>query len=232
MSNQKQFNDLAQSLLDHLFEKKKVHLIDWDFELGGEPMQLFKAGDLYCHTIGGKDEFTNDMYFYPLSLEKVTPNDCRPFSDKDLAPRWKIEVEPHCHFKTKWGEESMISSIVAKIYRNGKCFAVKHGFTHNDAYIAAYSFLQELRNHPVDFHSRNWKEELIGRKIYYDNQPALIERVWSDDYSCNIYVVPDKTKIKEFTPQGHWLEDEEEYWEYGEGTSADLTCDKIYWFRD
>lgn len=231
---EKQFNKLTQSLLNSRLEKKS-NLIDWDFELNGKPMQLFKAGDKYCHSIGGKDDFTNDMYFFPLEIwPNVTPEDCRPFSDRDLAPKWSIHVEPYCSFKTKWGDESMRSSIIAKIYRNGKCFGAKHGFTHNDAYIAAYSYLQKLIDHPVNFFSRNWKSELLNRKIYYDNQPAIVSNVWVDESGCNIYVKPDKEKIAGFVPQGHWLEDKDEVqnWEYDEGTGAELTCSSIYWFRD
>lgn len=144
-------------------------------------------------------------------------------------------VKPTCHFKTKWGEESMRSGFCATIYRNDKSFGRRFGFDLNSTFIEASHFLSKLIGHPVPFHYRNFKEELVGRKVYYDNQPAIIEQVSFDnggDYPLKL--VPDKDKIKQFSPQGHWTEEKEDclHWEYGDSSWTEILDPKIWWFRD
>lgn len=94
----KKFNKPNQKVLEKLLNPQKPKetndpwFLDWDFELNGKPQQIFKAGEEYCHSIGGKDNFTNDAWFFDLEKKNPKPEDCHPFSDKDLAPRWRIDV--------------------------------------------------------------------------------------------------------------------------------------------
>lgn len=227
----KEFNKLTQTAIDEAL-KSKHNLVDWDFRHNEQSFQLFKAGDRYCHKMGGKDEFTDDMYSFPLGLPKVTPEDCHPFSDQDLAPRWEFRIAPYFYYKTKWGEESLRSGIKCGIYRNDIPFAFTYGYDHNSAYIRAQNRLMDLIGLPVNIISRNWKKEIEGREIWYDNQPSIVKRIsHCNSRGYNIYVEPDKNEIKEFKPQGWWTEEEDLNWEYSDGTAAELDDPKINWFR-
>ena len=73
-----------------------------------------------------------------------------------------------------------------------------------------------------------------GRKIWYENQPAIIDHpILCDDYGLELWVIPDKSKIEKFrfptwegTDEAGWAE------EYENGCKCDILESHIDWFRD
>jgi len=239
----KKIGQISQEYLDEVIETGNiiVHFepddegwesqakLDWDFvDRNGRPQQLIKMGNLMCHSIGGPYEWTNDIYSYDLSLANPKVDDLNPFDNPNVAPRWAVLVEPKVDYKTKWGNKRVTTAWDGVLFRNGAEFHSERRWNEHDAYVAIMEKKNQLCDHPCSVNVRDWvKNELVGRKIWYDNQPAVIDRHID---GARFSVVPaEGTK---FEAQGHWKEESDFDWDYEDGTSVDLFCDKIYWFRD
>ena len=74
---------------------------------------------------------------------------------------------------------------------------------------------------------------LIGREIYYDNQPAIINNI--DEVNNLISIIPDSNYLSKFVPPPHALEDDDgEEWieTYGLGMLIRDYDEKIWWWRN
>lgn len=117
----------------------------------------------------------------------------------------------------------------AKISFNGR---VVHSFFFRDAQRAlldAHALIDKLMEHPLNL----WREgtSAVGRRIWYDGQPAVIRSVYRD--SGELYVVPDG--IERFDCPRDWMvsPDLRGAWpDYAHGLRLDVFSDRIGWFRD
>ena len=94
--------------------------------------------------------------------------------------------------------------------------------------------LAELQEHPINFCDQNYLEEVKGRKIWYNDQPAIIDHpILCDEDGLSLWVVPDKEHIEKFRFPT-WENTDEEGWiqEYENGARCDILEDHIDWFRN
>lgn len=208
------------------------HYLDWDLEINGKPYQVVKYdgynNDAYvCFEITKSCNRVNDYFEpYDLNMEMI---DC--YGVRGEAPTWEIKQEKTKRFKTKWEDTSVRFGCVTTIFRNGVPF-FEFGGSEDYAYHKAKSFLVEVLEGPINFHSRFWRDELIDRRINYNGEPALIQRVNIRPFS--MWIVPVYGRFK---PPHKWDNDGDdlnrEHWEeeYAEGLIVESVLNSdIDWY--
>jgi len=212
------------------FLKINLNKIDWDLEYNNVPYDVYQIDDYY-HTIGG--HFGTNNYWCCKSCDEPSFEKLVAFNGK--SPIWGIEYKQDNRSKNKWGSCSIEYYGKAIITRNGKAF---YGFGARSieyGLAKAQVLLTEIQEHPIPFHFRNWREEVINREIYYQNQPAIIEDIYeSGENGISIKIIPDKRHINIFEKPIYMSEDYDiEYYEeaYKNGVRDDILASSIYWFR-
>tara|TARA_R110002167_G_scaffold45083_1_gene135567 strand:- start:34215 stop:34895 length:681 start_codon:yes stop_codon:yes gene_type:complete len=214
--------------------EKNPRFIDWDLEVNNVPYQIigydgYNSEDYCCYPINGSTYKDGDKYI-PMD-DTIEVSDC--YGIRGEAPTWEIKQEKSKYFKTKWGDSSLRMGCTTTVYRNGKPF-FKFGGSEDYAYHKAKAMMVEYLEGPINFHSRFWKEELIGRNINYNGQAATIESIGSDPFYMWIEPVNGK-----FNPPPKWDSDDpdeclnREYWdeEYAEGLRIDcVLSESIDWY--
>jgi hypothetical protein len=203
--------------------------LDWDVEIYDKSYDVYRI-EGYIHSIGG--HWGENDYWCCPSDEKPTVDNLIQFGGHVV--QWGIEYIPKNYTKTKWGDTEVRESGRVLIKRNGKPFYNIRSYKPEYGLAKGQAALIEIKEHPINFHSRNFREEIKGRKIWYENQPAIIERiVESNDYGVEIWVVPDKKHIEKFrfptwenTDEAGWIE------EYENGCRCDILESNIDWFRN
>ena len=101
----------------------------------------------------------------------------------------------------------------------------------------AQSLIFYINEGPINFNSINWEKKLVGRKIWYNDEPAIVESLWFDETEgYHIFIVPDG--IEKFSCPKSWMSDEylKESWsEYENGLSYNIInpeYNKVDWFRN
>jgi hypothetical protein len=207
-------------LLDDDVEYSSLRPIGWDVVLRDIPFNVYRI-DGYNHSIGGK--WGENCYWACAADEMPTKNNLVEFSG---APcRWGFEIQENNFLKTKWGETEMRVSHKCTIYRNGEEFYDFFGSTEYCA-AKAVTFLVHLQEHPIAFNMRNFRDEILGRKIYWKEQPAIIER-YIEGQACVI--------IRPENPNGFnkpcWM-GKNDYMEDSFEVKEDIFSKSIWWFRD
>jgi len=224
-------NGATIKLIDKDTDLAKVNMqkLSWDVEVCGKPYEVYRV-DEYVHSIGGN--FGDNDYWCCPREKKPTVENLIEFSGHVV--QWGIEYIPSNYTKYKWGKSEVKKSGKTIIKRNGKIFYSIGSREHEYGLAKAQVALVQIQEHPICFHDQDYMKELIGRKIWLNDQPALIERanVCEED-GIYIWVVPDKSKIEKFIfPR--WENTEEESWigEYENGTKCDILESNIDWFRE
>lgn len=206
----------------------KLYLMDWDLELYGKPWNVYRLED-HCHCIGGRYG-DNNIWCCPAN-EKPTYNNLVGFNGK--APAWGITFSDSNYLKHKWGDSTVEGSGGCYITRNGKNFYHVSGRDVDYCLAKAQYFLVQLQEHAINFHSRKWKKELINRKVYYKNSPAIITMVFEED--GHFFIEPDKKLIQIFPREEFFHGNEEDecgwYEEWKDGIKCDYLDQNINWFR-
>ena len=147
---------------------------------------------------------------------------------------WKLEYIPKTYLKESnlSGDQYRKGGSV-KIYLNGDCVCNEFCREEDMAIVLLSKHLHELKCHfeiqGVDL--ENWKEKLIGRKIYHAGVPSIIESYCGDG---EILV---RTESGEpYGIYGHKKEDFKEDPKNYEDEWLDkdrihITDERIYWFR-
>jgi len=219
-------------LIDKDTDLSKVnkHALKWDVVVNNIPQEVYRI-EGFIHSIGGHFG-ENDYWCCPRDQEPSVDN-LIEFSGHVI--QWGIEYIPINYTKYKWGEDEVRKTGRTVIKRNGKTFYVI-GCNNMDYGLAKARYsLTRLEEHPIGFSSYDFVEkDVIGRKIWYSDQPAIIQRAnWFDDNGFEVWIVPDKNFISKFRfPR--WEGTEEESWisEYENGLMADILESPIDWFRE
>lgn len=232
--------------------------LDWDLMIRGLPWQIVRAeyvdepptrltglGVHLNHCIGGKYQ-NNNYYAYPLYRETNPYPDKRtiredpeyelydegPTRDNLIdfngsAPSWSVAFEETNYFRK--GE--IREGGKCTIFRNGAKFYEVGGREMNYGLSRAQSILMQLQEHPLNFFSRDWKKELIGRKVWYQTDPAIVESI-IEDQGC-VILKPDEDCVPIFQPSPWQVEDDGTMMFDDENTSAkcEYLYEKVGWFR-
>lgn len=196
--------------------------MNWDVNVKGIPYQIVRI-EGYVHSIGG-GKGNNDYWAYPLG-EAPSYENLVEFSGHSC--RWSFKVEENNYLKSKWGETEILGNCKCTIYRNDEKFYELFG-SFDYCIAKAQVLIIELQSggHPICFNHRGYEKEIVDRKIYWNDQPAIIERYLKG--SCRVI-------IKSVDPNGFkplsWMDDEDDYEDKFEIVD-DLLQAKIDWFRD
>lgn len=143
--------------------------LDWDVVIHGRPYYVVRI-EGYVHSIGGRWS-ENDFWAYPRD-EKPCYDNLIEFSGEPVI--WAIRYEPENYIEFKWGEKRAQCSGSAIITRNGEDFCSISG----DMYYSidkARTLITEINEGPVDVNAIDYDKKLIGRKVYWRGEPAVVE---------------------------------------------------------
>lgn len=194
---------------------------DWDVELYGKPYYVIRIPG-YVHTIGGHYG-NNDLWAYPRN-ERPSYKNIVEFN-ADGPVRWGILYEPASYLKSKYGEDEIRDNGLITITRNSKPFCRFNG----DIYYGidrARTLISEINEHPLEFNTIDFDKKMIGRKVWWRSQPAIIVG-WGD--GC-VILQPDGISCFE-TPK-EFLKDEFYDPDYSHTIRAEFFDKHIWWFRD
>lgn len=198
----------------------KMLKMDWDVEVKGVPYQVVRI-EGYIHSIGGLWG-ENNLWMYPR-FEVPTYDNLVEYYCNDCGVCWGIKYEPHNYIRTKWDETECYTSGGATITRNGKDFYFCSG-----GIIEAQYLLQDIDEHPLDLNMYGFAEKMIGRKVWWRSEPAIIKSWIGYGQAC---VILEPDGIDNFTIPAEFADDE--VMAYEDKTVKTSIFDKyIWWFRD
>lgn len=208
----------------------------------------YTTGIKLNHCLGGRYG-ENNWYCYPLYKEinpypekrgirdepeyvwddpGPTPDNIMEYNGRSVC--WSIAFEETNYFRK--GE--MREGGRCTIFRNGHKFYEVGGRDINYGLASAQRILMQLQEHPINFWSRKWKEELIGRKIWYHADPAIVKSI-IEDQGC-IMVEADTKYIRMFRASP-WQVDADDpinplnFYNPEEDVKLDYMDPNINWFR-
>ena len=129
--------------------------------------------------------------------------------------------------KSKWGETEALNTCAITITRNNADFYTTHGINH------ALDLLDTLKSndHPIGFCEYEFDKKLIGRKVWWKEQKAVVKRYIKGQAA--VILVPDP-EIGKFTCPPSYVGDGM-MWddlEDSDSVKEDVFSRSIYWFRD
>lgn len=217
--------------------------LDWDIIVGDTPYFGYR--------------FSPDLEYYEKETEKlgdlvnnydrwfVCERDCPEdkiienlvlADKKDMGVRWKFEIEDTSYVKTKWEDSDLRTNCKLSIYRNNKLFYSDLCGDYQYGIARAQQLIQEWNNHPLWLHEIDFDKKMVGRKVYFRDDPAIIDHFcWGD---ADVWLVPDKEAgCEKFKKPAYEENDHDDGWpdtwyEYEDGLRVPLTSKDIWWFRD
>jgi hypothetical protein len=212
---------LEIKLIDENTDLSGLKSLNWDVNIKGNPYNVYKI-DGYVHTIGGRFA-ENDYWCCPVD-ETPTYKNLIEFNGEPV--RWGIESYSNNYTSSKWGETEVRHNYQIVITRNGKPF-VSFGARDLSYGLATAQYkLANYQEHPINFTDRNFKEKLEGRKIWYKNQKAIVEK-WVEGQACIIIKFENgKYEPLEYEKEDNIVYLEEDY------VKEDILSKHIWWFRD
>lgn len=199
----------------------KMRKMDWDVVMKGKPFQVVRI-EGYIHTIGGKWG-DNNLWAYPRDEEPTYENLIEYNSERPVM--WGINFNPHHYVRSKWDETEMRYSGAVTITRNGEDFYTLCGGM-NYGIDKARVLISEIEEHPLGFNEIDYEKNIIGRKVWWRSQPAVIT-MWMKGQAC-VILVPDG--IDEFEIPNEHLYDP--YEDENKSIKTEVFDKHIYWFRD
>lgn len=198
----------------------KMRKMDWDVEVNGVSYQIVRI-DGYVHAIGGSWG-ENNLWMYPRN-EEPTYDNLVEYYGNGCGVCWGIRYEPHNYTRTKWDETECYTSGGAMITRNGKDFYFCCG-----GIIEAQYLLRDIDEHPLDLNMYGFAEKMIGRKVWWRSEPAVITHWVGHGQAC---VILEPDGIDRFTTPAEYANDD--FMAYEERDIKTSIFDKhIYWFRN
>lgn len=198
----------------------KMRKYDWDVVVHDIPYQVV-AIEGYIHAIGGS-RGENNLWMYPRN-EEPTYDNLVEYYGNGCGVCWGIKYEPHNYIRTKWDETECYTSGGAMITRNGKDF-----YFCRSGIIEAQYLLQDIDEHPLDLNMYGFVEKMIGRKVWWRSEPAVITHWVGHGQAC---VILEPDGIDRFTtPVEYANNDVMAYEERDVKTS--IFDEHIWWWRD
>lgn len=142
---------------------------------------------------------------------------------------WDIEIKQRNNVKYKWNESRINGDVVIIIKLNNEPVYEFATFKLDYAFNKAQNIIYQLENHPL-FEEN---DEVIGRKIYYKNLPAII----TSKGVGYVIIEPDcpDEKLDEWWSKytSPWDDRDEDYErEIREhGIKDDILSSNIFWYR-
>ena len=131
--------------------------------------------------------------------DKITDNLIRVSRD-DIGVRWGFRIKENSYIKCKWDDELFRTNVPYVITRNDEDFIEGGSNSLENAYIRVMSTINDLKDAPMPVSTGeiDWDKNLIGAKVWFDDQPAIVQSV----YKSEVWLVPDNEYIEKFkTPE-------------------------------
>ena len=190
--------------------------VGWDVVICGRPFQVVDI-EGYVHTIGGRWG-DNSYWAYPLDEAPTYENLVEFCADDPIC--WGITYAPRLYIKGKWDESKARRTEGIMITRNGELFSDAHSL------IDALQKIEQYREHPMSLDERGYAEKVIGRKVWWRSQPAVITR-FIKGQAC---VILEPDGISKFAVPPEFADDPPYYEDNDIKTS--ITDGHIWWFRE
>ena len=150
-----------------------------------------------------------------------------PYIDRGTnRPCWDINITQQNYMKYKWDEWDLRSNTHCNILCNRQKV---YEFGCNDlgyAFAKAHQLIVKLSEHPFNFSD---PESEIGRKIWYHEQPAIIDSLMLDQGCMMI----KKDGEGGFNMKRPWDDnDMPNNWNGASEVKDDFLAPTIYWFRN
>lgn len=199
----------------------KLIKLNWDSWYNNQPLTVYKLEGFY-HSIGG--HWGNNDYYACNRNEKPTFDNLMSFCGEIC--QWGFSIKEKNSYKYKWEEKSIENNVRVEILRNNKLFYtfIVNNFDYGLA--KARKLLFEIQEHVICFSEIDYQNQIIGRKIYFDKMPCMID---------NYIVGNDRVIIKpdlNYMTMDEWHKNLDEYFEGDEMIPEDLFASSINWFRD
>jgi len=204
------------------FENLKMYMIGWDAFCKGTNLDVYQI-DGYMHTQGGK--WGENCYWACPRGEKPTYENLHQFNGEPCS--WGFRVESSNYYKSKYGDQEIRHSYVMKIIRNDWVFYTFGAHNLDWGISRIRQLLFQISEHAIEFHAKDFEKSIVGRKIYWKEQPAVITSYSRDG---NLVIAPAGKKSFDL-PCYNDDEVSEEIQAELEDIVEDLFAPSIYWFR-
>lgn len=199
----------------------KMSKYDWDLVIkqGDKiiPYQVVRI-EGYIHSIGGKRGI-NDLWAYPRNEEPTYENLIEYSGDKPCC--WGYRYTPYNYIRHKHDESEIFTSGGVMITRNGEDFYFCRGGIKEAEYL-----IKDLDDHPLELDTIGFDMKMIGRKVWWRSEPAVITR-YIKGQAC-VILKPDG--IEKFTIPAEYRDDDIDYYEEPD-VKTDIFDKHINWFR-
>lgn len=200
----------------------KIRPLSWDIVINDRPYYAcFIEG--YVHSIGGHFG-ANNIWAYPRD-EKPTYKNLIEF-ESNTTVCWGLRYEPKLNTKTKWDETRVYDHNKIVITRNGKDFC--YCYTLEEAFYK----LKLVDEHLMNLFEIDFDKNVVGRKIWWRNEPAIITGFnWGIG---TVNIKPDGMNRFSIPNEFNQNDEDREFYCGGEGLSSLHTSifdNHIGWFR-
>ena len=212
-------------LVDEDTDLSNIHPFDWDVQINGIPYYVCRIEGC-CHSLVFHNgvESREELWCYPRHEKPSVDNLVEYRMDSPVA--WGLHYDEIHHFSHKHGETEARTGARTIITRNESPFYVVYG----DAQFSipkALHLISKINEHPLEFNSIDFDKKMVGRKIWYNGQPAIIKSFVSGQ--CCVIIAPDNAEKFKNPPE--FVKEDGEYY-YEDTMKIDcLESGRVWWFR-
>jgi hypothetical protein len=209
------------------FSNLKVTKIPWNFWLKYKPYQVVRV-DGYPH------QYDNCYYCYPISDEDTPYNSKLIPFDMDWRnslgnPKMEIYTKPS--YRYKWDECQTSFKFFGKLFFDDNVLlAHESGKNWGECFSQLQVALNKLESHAICFFHRDWRNDVIGRKIYYNNLPYVIFNIYESSESVLSFSI-SPTHSTDISECIHSKTSYDIDVEALKGLMVTWDCPNIDWFR-
>ena len=201
---------------------------EWDLVINQVPYQVVRI-DGYIHTIGGSMGI-NDLWCYPRNSEP-SYNNLRQYNC-DEPVTWGIVYEPNQYLDYRYDNGEIKTGYKVYITRNGEKFCKVDGKGIQYAIDKARICIARLNEHPINFNSYLWEDQITNRKIYFRGQPGIITDFHKGEGSFVIYPDFPDGEINRFKKPAEWVHDGDSDYYDDEYVVTSIFDSNIWWWRE
>jgi len=176
-------------LTDKIF-KEQLYLYNWDLVINQVEYDVYSMEKCY-HQQGSCGD--NNIWVIKKD-DEIKAENFYPYKGNIFDDLWGIQITPKLFFY----KGNVKNSFDCCITRNGKPFYKIYGNNFDYLYTQTKHIIYKLNEFFIPFHYRDWKKELINRKIWWrEKYPAIITR-YVQPRGYVVIIPDDKEMIKTF----------------------------------
>lgn len=197
---------------------------NWDVVMHGNPCDIWEFPH-NPHATRGNEPLC--FYACPRGADP-TPQNLVPYYGP-YGARWGIKYIPELHLDNHYGNDEIWPAEPVVITRNDEdfmCVPSNNGIGYGIP--TAVHTLIKLIEGPINVNEIDFDKKLIGRKVWYRSQPAIVTH-YCDHQGC-VILAPDG--IEKFAVPAEFADEEgDDFYENGVA-KVELDDPHVYWFRN